>query len=161
MGCGLRRQSRRAWDHRRGKGLRFDWRDRRQWRDKSVSTPRDRFHILRGAGIIVQCLSHPIHRFVQGLIEVNESVSPDPLLQLLTSDDLARPLREHRQNPEWLLLQPDRHAMLAQLHGVPIQLVHPETDPARHPITPLQLTLPQNREKTGLHSEVPEKRDFR
>ena len=75
----------------RGGGRGLVWVFLRYWRDKSVSSPRDRFNILRGAGIIVQCLSHPIHRFVQGLIEVNESISPDLLLQFLAGDDLARP----------------------------------------------------------------------
>jgi hypothetical protein len=61
------------------------------------------------------------------------------------SDDPARPLRQHRQNPQRLLLQPDQHAMLPQLHGGAVQFVHSEADLARHPSTPLQPTLPQNK----------------
>jgi hypothetical protein len=123
--------------------VRFLLRDLHYWCDKSVSTPRDGFNILRGTGIIVQCLSQPIHRFIQGLIEVNESISPDLFLQFLTGDDLARTLRKQRQNSEGLLLQSDRHAMFPQLRGVAVKFVHSEPDLARHPIAPLPVTLPQ------------------
>jgi hypothetical protein len=159
MGCGLRWRWRRAWVHWRDRALRFCPRGRRHRRDKSVSPPRDRFHILRGAGVIVQCLSYPIHCFVQGLIEVNEPIAPNLLLQLLAGDDLTWPLRKHSQDPERLLLQPEHDSMLAQLHGVAVQFVHSEADLARHPITCAAYSTAKP-EKPGLHSELPGKQGF-
>ena len=74
------------------------------WGDESISAPWDRFNILRGAGIIVQCLSYPIDCFVQGVIEVDERISPDLLLQFLAGYDLAWPSRKHGQDAERLFL---------------------------------------------------------
>ena len=116
-------------------------------RNKSVSPPWNRFHIPRRASIIIQCLAYSIYGLVQRLLEVNERiVSPDLLLQLLSRNDLAWPLRQGRQNAERLLLQPDRQAMLTQLHGIAVQFVNAEVDLARHPgYTPCRVLYRKNR----------------
>jgi hypothetical protein len=50
----------------------------------------------------------------------------------LAGDDFARPLGQHQQNAEGLFLKADRHATLAQLHGVVVQFVDSEADLASH-----------------------------
>ena len=121
---------------RRGRTGRFGCRSPGHGRDESVSSPWDSFDVLRGAGTVVQRLANAIDRFIQRLIEVNEGVSPDLFLDLLARDDFARPLGQHEQNPKRLFLKADKHATLAQLHGVAVQFVDSEGDPASHLVAP-------------------------
>jgi hypothetical protein len=79
--------------------------------DKSIAPARDGFNKVWRACVVVQCLAQAVDRFIEGLIEVDKSGSPDMFLQLFTGDDFTRALGKHDENTEGLLLQPNGHPM--------------------------------------------------
>ncbi len=74
-------------------------------------------------------LAQPLHRVVQALLEVNESVCrPDLLLQFVAGNDLARMLQQHLQNLQGLFLKFDLDPALAKFAGTEVRLEYSESE---------------------------------
>src|SRR6266566_5954096 len=77
---------------------------------------------------IADVLAQPLHRVVQALLEVNESVCrPDLLLQFVAGNDLARMLQQHLQNLQGLFLKFDLDPALAKFAGTEVRLEYSES----------------------------------
>ena len=67
--------------------------------NEAIAVTGKRLDEARFVGRILQRIAQPLHRVVQALLEVNESVCrPDLLLQFVAGNDLARMLQQHLQN---------------------------------------------------------------
>ena len=63
------------------------------------------------------------------MVEVDEDVlRPQLLAQFFARDYFAGILEQQFENAQWLVLEPDLEAVLAQLAGARIELVHAEPD---------------------------------
>lgn len=73
-----------------------------------VASPGDGLHVARGFGVVVQGLAHLPDRDAEAVVELDEGVGrPELPLQLVPSDDLARPLHEQQEEAKGQVLQPD------------------------------------------------------
>ena len=81
-------------------------------------------------GGVAEGLTDFVDRLVEPVVEIHERVrGPECLLKFLSTDDLARALKQHGQHLKGLLLKPDSQAALAQFASPKIQLEHPKTEP--------------------------------
>ncbi len=93
--------------------------DRRHRRDEPIPSTRQRLDKRRRLGGITERLPEFLYRCVEAVLEVDERVGlPEPVAQILASDNIAGPVKERRQHLGRLLLQ--RHAtaiVAAELAG--------------------------------------------
>jgi hypothetical protein len=67
--------------------------------DETVPASWHRFDEPRLIGGVTERVSQPIHDRVQTVLEIDErAVRPEPLTQLLTRDDVPRPLQQQRED---------------------------------------------------------------
>src|SRR4051812_48995457 len=86
--------------------------------NEPIAAARDGFDVSRLGSIVIQHFSQAVHCLVERLIEIDEGIArPYPVPELLTSDDLTRPIYESRENPKGLLLKPDSQPILSQFHA--------------------------------------------
>jgi hypothetical protein len=112
-----------------GSGSAFD---DRNVGDEAVPAPSDGFDKSRARRRITQRLSNPVNGLVHAVIEIDEGLgSPQPVAKLFPSDDLTRPLEQHRENLKRLFRQTELHAVLFQLAGTKIHLEYAETEADR------------------------------
>src|SRR4051812_18123034 len=95
----------------------------RNGRNEPVATPRYGFHkpgILRR---IAQRIPHFANGAVDCVVEIDKGVAvPELLLDLFPGDHFARAIDQEGQNLEWLLLNFDANAALAQFAQPEVQL---------------------------------------
>jgi len=78
------------------------------WRDQSVSAPRQSFNVLGMVGIVCERLSQDRHGDVNASIEFHDAiVRPKNLPYFLAGNNFALPLHQDSQNPEGLLAEQD------------------------------------------------------
>src|SRR6185312_6601137 len=93
-----------------GAGGRTGWRALLpfDWRDQSVSAPRQSFDVLRIVGIVCERLAQDRHCHVNASIEFHHGiVRPKHLAYFLAGDDRALPLHQDAQNLKGLLAEQD------------------------------------------------------
>jgi hypothetical protein len=72
-------------------------------------------------------------RGIQVVLEIDEDLRrPEPVLELLTRDDLAGALEEQRQDLEGLFAQADAHASFVKPTGREVDLELAESNGFRH-----------------------------
>ena len=73
--------------------------------DKAVASAGDCVDITRFVSRVLQCISQPPDRRVDPVIELDDGVGgPEPLLNLLAQNDLARTFQQNAQELKRLLL---------------------------------------------------------
>ena len=98
--------------------------------DESVAAPRQRFHEGRGFGRISERPPDLFHGGVQTVVEVHERVGwPEPLAQILASDDVARSIQQRRQYLRGLLLELHPAAVAVQLPARAVEHEPGELEP--------------------------------
>lgn len=98
--------------------------------DEAVAATGNSFDEAGTVGGVAEGLTDFVDRLVEPVVEIHERVrGPECLLKFLSTDDLARALKQHGQHLEGLLLKPDSQAALAQFASPKIQLEHPKTEP--------------------------------
>jgi hypothetical protein len=106
-------RDRRCSHHRFGKRLGWDRGLGTQDRDRryeAVSTPRNRFHIARRFGDIVQGVSNFSDGYAEAVVEFDEGIVwPQTLPEFLTGNDFIGALDQHQEKPirETLNFNPD------------------------------------------------------
>jgi hypothetical protein len=84
-----------------------NWIDNLNIREEAVAAPGNGFHKARALSGVAEGLTNLADRFVEPVVEINESVrGPELLLKLLASYELAGVLEQHRQDLEGLFLKP-------------------------------------------------------
>ena len=85
---------------------------------EAVATARNRFYEARILGRAAQGFAQAADGIVQTVFEIDERILwPEPLLKLLPGDHLPWMLKESKQDLQWLLVEFNTDAMLAQLAG--------------------------------------------
>ena len=85
-------------------------------RDEAIAAAMQRLDEARPLGVVAEHGPQPLDGGVQAVLEVDEcAVGPQPIAQLVARQQLARMLEHQRQHGERLVLQPEPHAVLAQL----------------------------------------------
>jgi hypothetical protein len=83
-------------------------------------------------GVITQCFAQAVDGFVEPAVKIDHDAGrPEALLQLLTSDDLARVLDQSHENLKGLFLELDPDAPLPQFSGNQVDLENSEPDGRR------------------------------
>ena len=91
--------------------------------DEPVATARHRLDKAGRVGRVAQRVAQSLHGGVQPVLEVDEGVvGPQALAELVASHELARPLEQHREQLQWLLLKAETCARLSQLARAQIEL---------------------------------------
>ena len=89
------------------------------------------FHEPWMLGAVAEHRPQAFDRRVQPMLEVDErAVGPQPAPELVAGQHFSRPLEQHRQQLERLVLQPEAHAVLPQLSRAEIELESPESESA-------------------------------
>ena len=85
-------------------------------RNEPVAAARDGFDKPRRVGRVPESVTQPLDNDVQTVLKIDEGVFwPEPLSQLLTSDELAGVLEQQCERLKRLLLQVDARARLSKL----------------------------------------------
>ena len=99
--------------------------------DEAVAAAMQRFHEPWMLGVVAQHRPQALDRRVQPMLEVDErAVGPQPVPELLAGQHFSRPLEQHRQQLERLVLQAEAHAVFPQLTRAEIELESPEPERA-------------------------------
>ena len=86
--------------------------------DEPVPVLQERLDEARFLRLVAEGFAQPRNGRIQVVLEVDEDVArPEPVLQLLSRDDLTGPLEEQRQDLEGLLAQADAHPSLVEPPG--------------------------------------------
>src|SRR6516162_7212202 len=93
--------------------------------DEAIPSPGYGLNEAGTLSVVIQRRPKPFHGIVQALLEVHERVGrPQLLLQLFSSDGLARTLQQHDQHGHRLPLQSDFHPLFAEFPSSWIKLEH-------------------------------------
>jgi hypothetical protein len=103
------------------------------WRYKSIPSPGHSFNEPRTSCRIAQYFAELVHRRIQTMIEIDESVviRPDGTSKLVTADHFAGSFEENFQDPEGLIVEFNPDAGLAQITGMAVEFENSETDRTR------------------------------
>ena len=97
---------------------RFCGRDAVDGGDEAVSTAGQGFEEARARSEIAQRLANFVHRRIQAVIEIDESIGgPDFFAQVVARDHLTGILQQGSENLKRLFLKPYASAVFAQLSG--------------------------------------------
>jgi hypothetical protein len=98
--------------------------------EEAVAATSNGFHKAGTLGGIAEGLADFADRFVETVVEINESVrGPKLFLEFLTSYDIAGVLKQQGQDLEGLFLKANSQTVLTQFAGPKIKLENPETEP--------------------------------
>jgi hypothetical protein len=104
----------------------------RDRRNEPVATAGQGFYESRVLAGILQRLTEAVNGFVQALIEIHEGISgPQPLHQLIASDQLARMFHEEEEDLKRLILKIRSLPVGAQFARARVQCELTETDAPR------------------------------
>ena len=82
---------------------------------------------MRPPSRVVQRSAQFFHRGIEAIVELDIGISgPQTLAQLLACHHLARPLEQNGKHLEWLALNFDARAMLAQFSAAQVYFIYPE-----------------------------------
>ncbi len=96
---------------------------------EAIAASRQGLDVAWRFGRIAKRLAQPLDGVVKTLLEVNKRVGrPDPLLQLIPGDDLARVLKQRLQDLKRLFLEFDLGALFVQLCALHIHFEHAEAN---------------------------------
>ena len=99
--------------------------------DEAISAPLQRLDEARTLGVVAERGAQPLDRRVQPVLEIDERpVRPQPVAELVAGEHVRGTLEQHGQNFEWLVLQPDADAVLAQLTRADVELESAEAERA-------------------------------
>ncbi len=100
-------------------------------RDEPVPAAGQRFDEPRGVGRVTQHFAQPVHRCAQSVVEVYEGVpGPESLTQFVASHQLTGTLDERGKHLDWLPLQCQADAGLAEFARVEVDLEDAKADEA-------------------------------
>jgi hypothetical protein len=99
--------------------------------DEPIPPPRQRLDKARTFGRIPQHFPNLVNRSIQVVIDVDKSVGPEPLLQLLPRHYLAGLLQQNTENLKRLPPEPLLQSSLAQFAGTKVNFEISEPDKSK------------------------------
>jgi hypothetical protein len=99
--------------------------------DEAVTPAWQRLDVPRIVGGIAQRIAQPLNRCVDAVVELDDGVvGPQHLAQLFAGHQLARPVQQHDQDSERLLVEANLDPVLAQLGGLNVEFERAEAEDA-------------------------------